>query len=150
MKIEYIKNKKNGSRGFTLMEVIVTLVVAAILGAMLVAFTGKVVAGSAQLPFRMVKVYEMNQVMDNITADYLSMLVQTNSDVLTVLKDKIDNKKGNYGDYTSTTKWIRYNMSGTSPVEQDGASNGSDGVLKVVITPASGGGGLSHTALFTR
>lgn len=143
MKSEHSNEKR--SRGFTLLEVIVTLIVASILGAMLVAFVGKSLSGSAQLPYRMVKVYEMNQIMDNISADYTSMLAQTN-DVLTVLKGRIDNNTGNYGNYTPSTSWIKY--TGSPPIETPGVA--SDGILKVIISPPSGGAGLSHTGIFTR
>ncbi len=135
---------KNGSRGFTLLEAIITLIVASILGTILVSYMGTAMTGSAQLPYRQVKVYEMNQVMDNITADYISLLSQQN-DVLTVLKGKIDGKTGNYGSYTSTTSWISYN---STPAEV--AATSTEGILKVIIEPSTSGTGVKHTALFTR
>jgi prepilin-type N-terminal cleavage/methylation domain-containing protein len=137
--------RKKGISGFTLLEVIVSLTVAAILGALLVSVVGTAVTGSAKLPYRLVQVYDMNQVMDNITADYISMLPQTN-DVLSVLKTRIDAKTGGYGNYTSSTSWIKY--TGTTPAETSGVA--ADGVLKVVISPPSGGSGVTHSALFTR
>lgn len=141
------RSRKKNNAGFTLLEVIVSLTIAAILGALLVSLVGTAVTGSAQLPYRLVKVYDMNQVMDNITADYISMLPQTN-DVLTVLKTRIDSKTGNYGNYTPTTSWIAYTGSGATLTEGSGTSTG--GILKVVIAPPSGGSGVTHTALFTR
>jgi prepilin-type N-terminal cleavage/methylation domain-containing protein len=140
-----MKPKRKRNSGFTLLEVIISLTIAAIIGAMLISIVGTAVTGSAKLPYRLVQVYDMNQVMDNITADYISMLAQTN-DVLTTLKSRIDGHSGNYGNYTSTTAWIRY--TGNPPVEASGAS--TDGVLKVVISPPTGGSGVTHTALFTR
>ncbi|HOC59830.1 MAG TPA: type II secretion system protein [Smithellaceae bacterium] len=139
---------RNPSAGFTLLEVIVTLIVASLLGTLLVSVTGTAVTQSARLPQRLVSVYGLNQVMDNITADYYSMLSQTN-DILPVLKSRIDNHSGNYGNYTATTSWIRYAADGNgNPIET--GSNASDKILKVVITPENGDTGLSHTVLFTR
>ena len=84
------RNMKNRSRGFTLLEVIITLIVASILGTILISYMGTVMTGSAQLPYRQVQVYEMNQVMDNITADYLSLVALYPSlDVLPDLERKI-------------------------------------------------------------
>jgi hypothetical protein len=85
--------------------------------------------------------------MDNITADYISMLPQTN-DVLTVLKGRIDDtatRNSRYGNCGATTSWLQYN--GTTLVTGGSAANG---ILKVVISPPSGGAGVTHTALFTR
>ena len=141
-------SRKKSNAGFTLLEVIVSLTIAAILGALLVSVVGTAVTGSAQLPYRLVKVYDMNQVMDNITADYISMLPQMNDDMLNVLKTRIDNNAGNYGNYTATTSWVAYSGSGATLSENIGTSGG--GILKVVIAPPSGGSGVTHSALFTR
>lgn len=134
--------------GFTLLEIIVSMIVASLVGAMLVSITGTAVTQSARLPQRLVSVYGLNQVMDNITADYYSMLSQTN-DILPVLKTRIDGHSGNYGNYNVTTSWIKYTTdAGGNPIEASGVQ--SDKILKVVITPQSGDTGLSHTMLFTR
>ena len=149
------RNMKNRSRGFTLLEVIITLIVASILGTILISYMGTVMTGSAQLPYRQVQVYEMNQVMDNITADYLSLVALYPSlDVLPDLERKIRLKTGNYGTYTPTTSWITYSQTNVAipPVATDtpGATGASTGYLKVTIAPVTGGTGVTHTALFTR
>lgn len=139
---------RNPSAGFTLLEVIVTLIVASLLGSLLVSITGTAVTEGSRLPYRLTQVYGLNQVMDNITADYTSMLAQTN-DILPVLKSRIDGHSGNYGNYTATTSWIRYTTDGNgNPVETSGVA--ADKILKVVITPQNGETGLTHTMLFTR
>jgi len=60
--------KKNG--GFTLLEVIVTLIVAAILGTILVTFMGNTLTGSVQPLLRVQQANIAGHVMENITADY--------------------------------------------------------------------------------
>jgi prepilin-type N-terminal cleavage/methylation domain-containing protein len=58
------------NKGFTLIEVIVTIVVAGILGTILVVFMGTNIVQSGT-PVNMVRdQYRINQVMENIVADY--------------------------------------------------------------------------------
>jgi prepilin-type N-terminal cleavage/methylation domain-containing protein len=132
-------------RGFTLLEVIVTMTVAAILATMLVSMTGTALTGSASLPFRQIAVYDASQIMDQVIADYISMLPRTD-DVLSELKTNVDS--GHYGTYTSSTTWILYNTATNPATKQTGSS--TDGILQVTISPPSGGTGISLTELFTR
>jgi len=59
--------------GFTLLEVIVTLVVAAILGTILVSFMGQGLTGSVQPLIRVQNANTLGQVLENITADYAKL-----------------------------------------------------------------------------
>ena len=66
-KIELIGGR---AKGFTLLEVIVTLVVAAILGTILVAFMNSNLVRSADPVVNVGRAYNLEKVMENITADY--------------------------------------------------------------------------------
>ena len=60
--------------GFTLLEVIITIIVAAILGSMLIPLMGTALKHSAD-PVNDVKdEFQLNKVMENITADYKNLL----------------------------------------------------------------------------
>lgn len=137
--------KRDYCKGFTLLEVIVTMTIAAILATMLVSITGTALTDSARLPFRQIAVYDTSQVMDQIVADYISMLPRTDN-ILEELKTKVES--GNYGTYTSSTTWIRYDTSTNPATKQTGSA--SDGILQVSISPPSGGTGITLTELFTR
>ena len=61
---------KQKSAGFTLIEVIITLVVAAIVGTMMYTTLGKSLHGSSEPIFRMQKSFELQQVMENMSTAY--------------------------------------------------------------------------------
>ena len=62
--------KKQG--GFTLLEIILTIVIAAILGAMMFQYFGTSFTQSSVPIFRLEEAFDLKQVMENITADYES------------------------------------------------------------------------------
>ena len=62
---------KHGKKGFTLIEVIVTLVIAAILGTFLVAFMGTAVTRSGEPVVRSKQLYELQQVWKTSKSTYL-------------------------------------------------------------------------------
>lgn len=137
--------KMKGSGGFTLVEVIVSLVVAAILGAMLVAFVGSNVMKSANPVFAAQGGAYLNSIMENIGADYRK-LMSTSSTPLTDLKTKIDALSTDYGTgYTAVTKRFTSFPAGT-PVSEPATTDANGKVLKVTIIYQ----GLSVTALFTQ
>jgi len=70
---------KKREKGFTLIEVIVTLVVAAILGAFLVSFMGTALTKSTEPVTRSKQMYALQQVMENVKATYLSMADATDA-----------------------------------------------------------------------
>ena len=61
---------KNKQAGFTLIEFIVTLVIAAIAGAMVYTFMGSMMTKSSDPIFRLQKASNLHQVMENIVADF--------------------------------------------------------------------------------
>ncbi len=56
--------------GFTLIEIILTLVIAAVVGAGLVQYLGSSLTKSSVPIQRLRQAYKLQQVMENITADY--------------------------------------------------------------------------------
>jgi prepilin-type N-terminal cleavage/methylation domain-containing protein len=61
---------KNHQAGFTLIEYIVAMVIAAIVGAMVYTYMGTMVTKSSEPIFRLQKASNLHQVMENIVADY--------------------------------------------------------------------------------
>lgn len=135
-----------GQAGFTILEVIVTLIVASILGAILLEFMGTNVQQSFAPVYMAQDSMEVNQIMEKMNADYKRRLLLSSNP----LEDfKSDVESGNampepyYGDYTYQTSWIRF--SGGSEVA-DAYIPGQNLVLKVTITHNN----RSVTALFTK
>jgi prepilin-type N-terminal cleavage/methylation domain-containing protein len=62
--------KKINKAGFTLIEIIVTIVIVAILGAMILTFLSKSLVDSSEPVKRFQKTSNLNRIMANITADY--------------------------------------------------------------------------------
>jgi prepilin-type N-terminal cleavage/methylation domain-containing protein len=144
----------NKNDGFTLIEVIVTLIVASILGTMLVTFMGTTLTGSVQPLLRVQNANIAGQVMENIAADYNKL----NSDdigagttvALSTLKTNIQN--GNvltntpyYGGYTIVyNDYVVLNSNGTTAPIAD--TTGNNRTLRVSIKQGS----QTLTTLFTK
>ena len=136
----------NKNQGFTLLEVIITLIVGSILGAILVQFMGTSMKNSFE-PVIMVQnsngVYE---IMERMNADYKMRLLTSTVDPLADFRTDVLN--GNavtsdpyFGEYARTVQYIVFD--GTNSEIPD---NTVLRILKVKITH----GGQSLTALFTR
>lgn len=140
-----------GNRGFTLLEVIVTLIVAAIMGSILVSFMGDNITGSVMPLRRVQNANTLTQVFENITSDYNKLNFDDNdagtSVALSTLNSHIDS--GNvstsdpyYGSYTIVYKgYIAF--SGGS---QTADTSGNNRVLKVTLKQ----GDQTITTLFTK
>ena len=134
-----IKMKKNEpfcdrARGFTLLEVIVTLVVAAILGTMLVTFMETGITESAKTVARVKNTYDLGKVIENITADYKKMMA-TDATPLETIKGTVgaagSTVSNAYGSYKVINNgYITFTCSGNTCPE----SNGGSSILKVTIT----------------
>lgn len=132
-------------RGFTLLEIIVSIIVASIMGAMLVQFMGTSMIKSAKPVARLQQNLSLNDVMENITADYKKLLTD-NATPISTLKGYIDsgNVVGNtpyYGNYTPTTKYVLF--SGGNEINDSGGTNR---LLKVTLTYSD----QSISTLFTK
>lgn len=132
-------------KGFTLIEVIITLVVAAILGTILVQFMGTSLTRSAEPVIMVQEGFSLSEVMEKITAHY-KYLLATDSNPLTSFKTDIEN--GNvsentpyFGNYSIQTKYITFSGGNETP-----DTVGGNMILKVIIYK----GDQSLAALFTK
>jgi len=137
--------------GFTLLEVVVTLIVAAILGTILVSFMGSNITGSATPLLRVQNASTISQVMENITADYNKLNsedVDNNTSIaLSTLNTNIDNGNNSanthyYGPYAVVYKsYILFNSGNEVP-----DTTGANRILKVTLRQ----GEQTITTLFTK
>jgi prepilin-type N-terminal cleavage/methylation domain-containing protein len=136
---------KSKPNGFTLLEVIVALIVGSILGAILLEFLGQTVHKSF-VPIKMAQgSMELSAIVEKMTADYKKRLLLSD-DPLVDFKDDIENNTGNYGDYTWSTSWIRFDGSGNEAQDNDPLSPFYHRVLKVTVVR----GQHEITTLYTR
>jgi prepilin-type N-terminal cleavage/methylation domain-containing protein len=138
--------------GFTLIEMIVTIIVAAILGAMFLQIMGTSLTGSVEPLIGVRDNFSLNQVMERITADYRS-LISDDLTPLATLKGRIGNQgdeieNGTYGSYTLTyNDYIVFNDSDGDNVFDEVHDNGSGGYRMLRVTVSFGDQRL--TSLFT-
>lgn len=136
------------AKGFTLIEVIVSLIVASILGVMLVTFMGSTVVQSANPVVLAQNGTFLNQIMENVSADY-KFLMNTSATPLTTFITRVGaegTSQTYYADpshsYTVVDNHLISFTSGSPATEQpDGAGK----ILKVTIKYQN----LTVTALFT-
>jgi prepilin-type N-terminal cleavage/methylation domain-containing protein len=136
------------SRGFTLIEVIVALTVAAILGTMLVTFMETGITESVRTVARVKNTYDLGKVIENITADYKNTLA-TDSTPLATFKTNVgatgSTQNNAYGSYkVNYNDYRTFTCTGSNCTE----GNGSSSILKVTITDLSNT--QTITALFTQ
>jgi prepilin-type N-terminal cleavage/methylation domain-containing protein len=92
--------------GFTLIEIIVTLTVTAILSVMLVQFMGTSLSRSAEPILSMQEGMVLQGVFENMNADYKQLLL-THDTPLVTFKARVD--AGDYGTYAITdSKYILF------------------------------------------
>ena len=134
MILYYTKNRN--SRGFTFIEIIVTLLVAAILALILFTFMGTGVTRSSTPVIWTKNQYELSEVMDKITADYRNAVGSTAFN-LSSFKTQIE---GTYSSYI-TTAYTDFTWNGSDYEESGSDTN----ILKVTV----GKGNQAIMALFT-
>ena len=129
-------------KGFTLVEIIITILVASILGLIFVQFMGTSMTGSVEPVIRVQNTLTIQGVMEKITADY-----KQDATPLDTLKTQIGDKDdvvedGTYGSYKVVyNDYITFDSSGNEVA-------GGDRILKVTIADVNGEQRL--TALFTK
>lgn len=140
-------HKIKNVRGFTLLEIIISMVVAGILAAMLVAFMGSDVVKSANPVTLAQNGAYVNEIMENMSADYRYQMASSPSNGLTNFKAHVDTTNY-YSDgahpYTVADSWISFST-GTPVTEASGTySSSAISILKVTVTYNN----VSVTALF--
>jgi prepilin-type N-terminal cleavage/methylation domain-containing protein len=134
--------------GFSLIEVIVTLIVAAILAALFVQFMGHNVTGSPVPAVHAQNHYALIEVVEKMYIDYNKLMNAGDSNVLGTLQSHI--QAGNvsthnpyFGDYSQVTKFITFDPA--TNIEQAVETPGSN-TLKVTIMS----GDQTITTLYTK
>jgi len=79
-----------GHQGFTLLEVIITLVIAAIFGSMLIQFTGTSMSRSADAVERVRNGSTLVRTVEEITKDYRSWIQNNPGDAFVNFKNTVD------------------------------------------------------------
>ena len=137
-----MKPVRSKTAGFTLVEIIVTLTVSAILAVMLMQFIGTSMSRSAQPTISLQESAALQSVFENMNADYKQLLL-TDSAPLTTFQNRVDG--GFYGSNVSMTS--SYIIFDENQREAPCDPNNTDcRLLKVTVSK----GDQSLTALFVR
>ncbi len=129
--------------GFTLIEVIVTIVAAAIVGVIFIQFMGTAMSRSVR-PLEIVRgEAEAERLLERITADYVFEVNRDPAGALLTLKGQIDPPTRKYGE-TVSADYIQFNAGGNEVPFAGPAAEAR--TLKVTVNAA----GNDLVALFTR
>ncbi len=136
----------NNKQGFTLLEVIITFIVAAILGTIFLQVMGTSMQQS-YVPVSMVQNgFSVNEIMEKMNAHYRNRLITSTSNPLADFKSDVEN--GNviantpyFGDYTYQTQYIKF-IGGNEVAD----ASADPRILKITITH----GGQRLSAIFTK
>jgi len=103
------------NQGFTLLEVVITLIVGSILGAILVQFMGTSMKNSFEPVIMVQNGNGVNEVMEKMNSDYKMRLLTSTVDPLYDFKNDVENGNvlGNvpyFGNYAWVTKYITFDV----------------------------------------
>lgn len=148
MQCKRFRGRMKNGKGFTLIEVIVSLIVASILGVMLVSFMGSNVVQSANPVLLAQNGAYLNQIMENMGADY-KLLMATSTTPMTTFISNIGTEgtsQTRYADVSHPyTVVSNHRISFPSGANVTEAADNAGKILKVTIQYKT----LSVTALFT-
>jgi len=131
-------------KGFTLVEIIITILIASILGLIFLQFMGTSMTGSVEPVIRIRDAFTVKQVMEKMTADYKKLMAE-NTSSLSTFQSHVQNGNNEenvpyFGPYTVVyNNYITFDDSGNEVA-------GGDRILKVSISH----GDQKLTALFTK
>ena len=136
----------NNKNGFTLLEVIITFIVASILGAILLQVMGTSVQKSFEPVYMVQEGFGVNEIIEKMNSQYRKRLLTSTTNPLADFKTDVEggNISANnpyFGDYTYQTQYITF--SGGNEVVD---TSPDPRILKVTITH----GNQRLTAIFTR
>jgi prepilin-type N-terminal cleavage/methylation domain-containing protein len=139
---------KRAQDGFTLVEIIISLIVASILGVILVQLMGHSLQKSYRPINQVQESMALTEIVEKMNADYkrrLALSIDPLEDFFSdVTTGNNDGSPPYYGDYTVNTAWIAFDGSGNEIT--DTAPTGQRRVLKVTVTR----GGHAITTLYTK
>jgi prepilin-type N-terminal cleavage/methylation domain-containing protein len=143
LKISTLKKGGKGGfpHGFTLVEVIVTILATAILGAIFINFMGTAMSKSTQAVEMVQGEAAAEATLERIVADYVLKTNQNNATALGLIKTDIDPPNKVYGDNVSAT-YITFDAGGNEVSDTLGLNR----TLKVTIAAS----GNDLTTLLTR
>jgi prepilin-type N-terminal cleavage/methylation domain-containing protein len=148
MQCKHFRGRMKNGRGFTLIEVIVSLILASILGAMLVSFMGSNVMQSGNPVLLAQNGAYLNQIMENMGADYRNLMA-TSATPLTAFIANVGaegTSQSRYADVSHPYTVVhnhRISFPSGSPVTEQTDNAGK--ILKVTLQYRT----LSVTVLFT-
>ena len=122
--------------GFTLLEIIVTFIIAAFLGSMLIEYLGTSLTRGGESVVRVQNEFSLNGVMENITADFERGYLKGLYDFET-FRTNVENGNDSanvpyYGSYEVQTDYITFDDSGIEAPD----SSGENRILKVTVRSA--------------
>jgi prepilin-type N-terminal cleavage/methylation domain-containing protein len=121
--------EKSDQTGFTLVEVIVTIIATAILGVIFINFMGTAMSKSARSIEMVQGEASAETTLERIIADYVQKMNQDNDTALGLVKTDIDNKT--YGDNV-TAVYIIFDSGGNEAADSAGLNR----TLKVTVAAA--------------
>lgn len=129
-----IITKLNNERGFTLLEIIITFILAAFVGSMLVEYMGTSLTRGGEAVVMVQDGFSLNSVMEKITSDYEDDYKNGSYDFSTFKSNieggNISTNTPYYGNYTVVTGYITFDGGGTETTDTSGDNN----LLRVTIT----------------
>lgn len=123
------------NKGFTLIEIIVTITVAAILGTILVSFMGTNIIRSGNPVIMVREQNTLNQVMEKIIEEYRKE-IKNNTMTLPALLSWINT---NYSAYLDSSKYINFsdtNVENTVACVRGASANPNCYTLKIILKDA--------------
>ena len=143
---EQVAHRSTAAAGFTLLEVIITLTVGALLMAVILPYLGTTVTRSGEPLTNLRNTLSIYRTMENISADYRSRQAGGTLDLVALQGDigtEGTDRSNGYGDYhVLENRFILFDGS-----DLETAGGGSQHVLKVTIRPVAFG--ATFTTLFT-
>lgn len=147
------------TQGFTLLEVVVSLLILAIMGAMLANFGIKIMIGSVEPAMQTQEIYNLQQVMENITIDYNRLIIDEPK-ALCRLADKVSHPEASgYGLYSARIRFLKtitrsdgvgqFVETGTTSQNCSSASLRESSILEITLFSPGSTQGVSVSSLFT-
>ena len=140
------RNKSDTISGFTLLEVIITLTVGALLMAVILPYLGTSVTRSSEPLSNLRNTLFIYRTMENMTADYRNQQANNSLDLVSLqsgIGAEGTDQNNKYGDYhVEENRFILFDGA-----DQETSAGGSQHVLKVTIRPLTFG--ATFTTLFT-
>lgn len=130
--------------GFTILEVVITLIIIGFLGSTLITAGYTALTQTSRNVWMVQRSYSLETVMENINSDYIGMInaQNTGSSILDDLMANLNTANYYHSTYSySVDSMVRFSafVDGTeSGTLVPGSSNANGGILRVTISDASG------------